>query len=79
MLWWGIDTLSGGTTTPRVVPTWTQPSSSRVSAGTGASGVHRRHEGDASPGHRHKEGGATAIFFQRLVKWGWSPPWAPLP
>jgi hypothetical protein len=66
--------VSYGTSIPRVVPTWTWPRLRRSEAGTGASGVHRRPKGGAPPGHRREEGDATAIFFQRLVKWGWSPP-----
>jgi hypothetical protein len=59
----GTVTLSGGTATPRVVPTWTRLSSAenRVSPDTtvftaAAGAVHRR-----------RQGGATAIFLETGV------------
>ena len=40
--------------------------SSKLKGGTGASGAHRLYEGGALPGHRHWQGGATTILFQRV-------------
>jgi hypothetical protein len=43
----------GGTTTPVAVTGWTWPRNNRGEGVTGVTGVHRRGEGGAPPGHRH--------------------------
>jgi hypothetical protein len=68
--------LSGGTATPRAVPTWTWPRSNLSKGVTRVSGVHRRGDADAPPGHRHWWGGATATFSRERGRLTWSPPWS---
>ena len=53
---WHRHPLSGGTATPRVVPTWARQrraESGRFGVVTGHTGVHRLERGGALPSHRH--------------------------
>jgi hypothetical protein len=80
VFWWGTTTLSGGTATSRVVPTWTWPRSNKSKGVTGVSGVHRHGEGGALSGHRHWWGGATTTFFlESRGCWRWARPRSPPP
>jgi hypothetical protein len=67
--------LSGGTATPRAVPTWPQFIATAMEVVTAGDGVHRHVQGDALPGvvwcHRR--------FLPEVGKFGpkrrGSPPW----
>jgi len=63
VFYWGTATLSGGTVTPRAVPTWTWLRATEL--GVAPACPVCLYEGGAPPGHRHWWGGATATFIQR--------------
>jgi hypothetical protein len=68
--------LSGGTAIPRAVPTRPRLRAAVGDVVTTVTGVHRRSEGGALPGHRRWEGCATTVFQPRARKSGLVTAWA---